>query len=39
VITLEDVTTAARRLDGVAHRTPVLTSSALDRRVGGRVFI
>ena len=39
MITLEDVTTAARRLDGVAHRTPVLTSTALDRRVGSKVFI
>jgi threonine dehydratase len=39
VITLEDVTTAARQLDGVARRTPVLTSTALDRRVGASVFI
>jgi threo-3-hydroxy-L-aspartate ammonia-lyase len=39
VIGLDDVREAARRLDGVAHRTPVLRSSTLDARVGARVFI
>jgi threonine dehydratase len=39
VITLEDVRGAARRLDGVAHRTPVLTSRTLDRLTGGSVFL
>jgi threonine dehydratase len=39
VITLEDVREAARRLDGVAHRTPVLTSRTLDRLTGGSVFL
>jgi threo-3-hydroxy-L-aspartate ammonia-lyase len=34
-----DVERAAARLRGVAHRTPVLTSSTLDDRVGGRVFL
>ena len=34
VITLDDVQAAARRLDGVAHRTPVLTSRALDEATG-----
>jgi threo-3-hydroxy-L-aspartate ammonia-lyase len=33
-----DVQAAARRLDGVAHRTPVLTSRTLDLRTGARVF-
>jgi threonine dehydratase len=34
VITLDDVQAAARRLDGVAHRTPVLTGRALDEATG-----
>ena len=38
-IDLGDVERAAARLRGVAHRTPVLTSSTLDDRVGGRVFL
>ena len=33
-----DVEAAARRLHGVAHRTPVLTSAAFDARTGARVF-
>jgi threonine dehydratase len=37
--TLDDVRLAARRLDGVAHRTPVLTSTTLDARVGAAVFL
>ena len=32
------VLAAARRLQGVAHRTPVLRSSTLDRRLGAQVF-
>jgi threo-3-hydroxy-L-aspartate ammonia-lyase len=39
VIGLEDVQAAARRLDGVAHRTPVLRSRTLDERVGARVLL
>jgi threonine dehydratase len=39
VITLDDVREAARRLDGVAHRTPVLTSRTLDRLTGASVFL
>lgn len=39
VLTIEDVRAAARRLDGVAHRTPVLTSRTLDERSGARVFL
>ncbi|MGI8644365.1 MAG: pyridoxal-phosphate dependent enzyme [Thermomicrobiales bacterium] len=38
-IDLADVQAAARRLDGVAHRTPVLTSRTLDAMVGGKVFL
>ncbi len=36
---LEDVRRAARRLEGVAHRTPVLTSRTLDRQTGARVHV
>ena len=39
VLSLEDVQAAARRLEGVAHRTPVLTSRTLDELVGARVFL
>jgi len=40
-LTLEfaDVRAAAARLDGVAHRTPVLTSHTLDERLGARVLL
>ena len=34
-----DVRAAADRLKGVAHRTPVLTSTALDRIAGASVFV
>jgi len=39
VIGLEDVRAAAARLDGVAHRTPVITSRTLDELVGARVHL
>jgi threonine dehydratase len=39
MIDLADVEAAARRLAGVAHRTPVLTSRTLDERVGAEVFL
>ena len=39
MISLGDVEAAARRLDGVAHRTPVVTSRTLDSRVGARVYM
>jgi len=35
----EDVRAAAARLDGVAHRTPVVTSATLDERTGAHVFL
>jgi threo-3-hydroxy-L-aspartate ammonia-lyase len=38
-VTLEDVRRAATRLEGVAHRTPVLTSRTLDRWAGGHLFL
>jgi threonine dehydratase len=37
--TLADVRLAAARLEGVAHRTPVLTSSTLDALVGAVVLL
>lgn len=37
--TLDDVSTAATRLDGIARRTPVLTSRHLDERTGGSLFL
>jgi threo-3-hydroxy-L-aspartate ammonia-lyase len=36
--TYDDVVTAAWRINGVAHRTPVLTSRTADERTGGRLF-
>jgi threo-3-hydroxy-L-aspartate ammonia-lyase len=39
VISLEDVVAAAARLDGVAHRTPVLTSRTLDGEAGSSIFL
>ena len=36
--TADDVHAASRRLRGVAHRTPVMTSRTLDERLGARVF-
>lgn len=40
MITLDDVRDAAARLEGVAHRTPVLTARTLDAATGAaRVFL
>lgn len=39
MIGLEAVRDAAGRLDGVAHRTPVLSSRTLDQRVGVRALL
>jgi threonine dehydratase len=39
VIELDDVRAAAQLLDGVANRTPVLTSRTLDGMVGASVFV
>lgn len=38
-VTFDDVRQAAARLDGIAHRTPVLTSRTLNALVGADVFI
>ena len=38
-LSIDDVRAAARRLNGIAHRTPVLTSATLDARAGGRIFL
>ena len=39
MISLDDVHAAARRIAGAAHRTPVLTSRALDEATGATVFL
>jgi threonine ammonia-lyase medium form len=39
MLSLDDVRAAAARLDGVAHRTPVLTSRTLDERTGASVHL
>ena len=39
MIELADVEAAARRIEGVAHRTPVVTSRTLDSLVGAPVFL
>ena len=39
MITVDDVRVAAARLDGVAHRTPVLHSRTLDARTGATVHL
>lgn len=39
MISLDDVSAAARRLQGVAHATPVLTSRVLDGLIGAEVLI
>lgn len=38
-VVFDDVLEAARRLEGVAFRTPVLTSRTLDERTSGAVFL
>lgn len=37
-VTFDDVRAAGARLGGIAHRTPVLTSTSVDQRAGARVF-
>lgn len=39
VVTFDDVRDAARRLSGVAHRTPVLRSRTLDALVGAEIHL
>jgi threo-3-hydroxy-L-aspartate ammonia-lyase len=38
VVTIDDVRAAARRIEGVAHRTPVLTSRTIDALTGATVL-
>jgi threonine dehydratase len=38
-VTPDDVAAAARRLEGVARRTPVITSRTLDEQLGAQVFL
>ncbi len=38
-LSLDDIRRAARRLQGVAHRTPVVTSATLDALVGATVHL
>lgn len=39
MVTPADVQDAAARLDGIAHRTPVMTSRTLNARCGAEVFL
>ncbi|MEX1078148.1 MAG: pyridoxal-phosphate dependent enzyme [Homoserinimonas sp.] len=39
MLTLDAVRDAARQIEGVAHRTPVLTSRTLDELCGARIFL
>ena len=38
-ITIDDIRTAALRIQPYIHRTPVLTSESLNREVGAQVFL
>lgn len=39
MIDIEGIRAAAKRIDGVANRTPVFTSRTLDERLAARVFV
>lgn len=39
VLTIDDIFAAAKRLDGVINRTPLIESAELNARVGGRVLL
>lgn len=39
MVDFADIQAAAQRLDGVAHRTPVITSRTLNEAVGAEVFL
>ena len=39
MVTYDDVAAAAQRLEGVAHRTPVMTSRTLDDRLGASLHL
>src|ERR1041385_6466068 len=38
-VTYDDIVSAARQIEGVAHRTPVVTSRMLDARLGATVLL
>jgi threonine dehydratase len=38
-VTFDDIAAAAKRIEGVAHRTPVITSRTLDKWTGATVFV
>lgn len=38
-VSFEDVVAASELLDGVANRTPVMTSITLDEKLGAKVFL
>ncbi len=38
MISFDDITSAAERLAGVAHRTPIATSRTLNERTGAQIF-
>jgi threonine dehydratase len=38
LVSYDDVAAAARRIEGKAHRTPVMTSATVDERTGAKVF-
>ncbi|MGX6606567.1 pyridoxal-phosphate dependent enzyme [Micromonosporaceae bacterium Da 78-11] len=39
MVSLQDVRDAAKRIEGVAHRTPVIRSRTLDQQIGAQVFL
>src|SRR4051812_41841828 len=39
VISLDDVQAAAKRIEGVAHRTPVITGRSLDEATGATALL
>ncbi len=39
MVTYDDVSAAAQRLRGIAHRTPVATSRTLDERLSARLYL
>jgi threonine dehydratase/serine racemase len=38
VVSLDDVKSAARRIAGIAHRTPIMTCATLDQMAGRRLY-
>ena len=38
-VRFSDILAAAERLRGIAHRTPVVTSTTLDERTGAHAFV